>query len=104
MHQMKIHAFVCKDTETRGRGEVRRDDSVREQSRGEEPGDKLRAIGGQSQHGKDSEGQRRNGTHTKKMEEGGGKRKQEMDKNLYCLVLDIELRLKCTSPSHCLLV
>ena len=63
--QMMIHAFVCKDTETRGRGEVRHDDSEREQSTGEGPGNKLRAKGVQRRRREDSEGQRRNGTEKK---------------------------------------
>lgn len=48
---------MCKDIETRGRGEVRLNDSEREQSRVEGPGDKLRAKRRQRQH--EEEGQRR---------------------------------------------
>ena len=55
-----IGAFVCKDTETRGTGRVRPDDSAREQSGGEGPGDKLRAKGRQRRHtDKGEEGQKR---------------------------------------------
>lgn len=50
-----IRAFVCKDTETSGKGKGRHDDSAREQSGGEGPREKRR----QRRKGwKDSEGQR----------------------------------------------
>lgn len=42
---VRICAFVCKDTETTGRGEVSLDDSASEQSRGERPADELGAKG-----------------------------------------------------------
>lgn len=50
---------MCKDTEPMGRGKVRLDDSAREQSTGEDPGDKLKAEGTQRRQGqKDSEGRK----------------------------------------------
>lgn len=70
----RIHAFVCKDTETRGRGEVRCDDSEREQSRWEGPGDKLRTKGGQRRHRelRTAKDKREIGPKKKNGEKGGG--------------------------------
>lgn len=61
--------FLCQDTETRGRKEARLDDSAKEQSRGEGPGDKLRAKGRRHRE-KDSKGQ------GERMEKGGKKKKR----------------------------
>lgn len=53
-----------------GRGKVRLDDSAREQSTGEDPGDKLKAEGTQRRQGqKDSEGRKGKWRKEKKREE-----------------------------------